>query len=237
MDGIERLGDGLSQVWDATLDWAPEIILALLVLGLGLRLAGWIRSGLNSLFDRDWFKSVTSALGIGEPMERVGSSAAHVLVSAIYGTLVVFVLLISTEVLGVRQISTGVEAIVRIVPGILAAALVVIIASRFGRFVADLARPWSTASEVGWLPTAIRWGFLLMSILTGFEVLGFGDLNLRLVEFGLLGLALITVIALGVGGIPAARGWWEQRHPAAAVGNEVDEGATGDETTDGGKSQ
>lgn len=237
MEGFERLGDGLDAVWTAVVDWVPEVLMALIVLAIGLRLASWIRGVLETALDREWFNSFIKSLGPNGPLVRSSHSAAAVVASIFYGILVIVVLVLSSEVLGLRQVETAIDAIVRVIPGLVAATIAVLLAASFGQFISKLIEPWSQDGGVRWLPPAVRWAFIVISVLTAFEVLGFGELNVRLVEFALIGLALVGVIALGVGGIPEARTWWSDRRVASVERNAPTDPATDPETTDGGTSR
>ncbi len=211
MDGLERLGDAIASMWDAVVTLLPEVVIALLVLGVGLRVSRWIRSGVEAMLDRSWFRSAVTAFGLGRSFETVGQSPAVFVSSVIYGLLIVTVLLLASQVLGIDHVSSTVEGLLGVVPRVVAGALAVLLAGMFGRFITGLTEPWSRANGVTWLSPAIRISLMALAVLAAVEALGFGELNVRLVELGLLGSAIAGIIAFGVGGIPVARDWWSGR--------------------------
>ena len=119
-------------------------------------------------------------------------------------------LVLAFQALEAETIVSLLQRFLAVVPLILVAFIVVVLAAAVGRFVAGLVAPWSEANGLTWLPRLTRVGFILFGLVTALEMLeiGFFVNALTTAIFGGIGVAF--AIAFGVGGIDTARRWWNK---------------------------
>ncbi len=96
---------------------------------------------------------------------------------------------------------------VGVLPLLLLAAVIVILAAAVASWTADLVRPFAVDKRVPWLTWLIQISVIVFGLLFAMDLLdiNFAEDVVRIVVFAAsIGLA----IAFGVGGIDAAKKWW-----------------------------
>ncbi len=189
-------------------NWVPKIIGALLILIVGLFIARILRRITRRILENAAVERVLDSAGIGPVLRNAGYSAANLGASVIYGFLGLIVVLLAATALEVQAIVDLLERLIAFVPVVIVAVVIVVIAAAFGRFVADIVRPWAETNHYGWLPTAIHWGLFVFGLFTAFDLVGIGGVSEDVRRAFLLGLGVAFAVAFGVGGIDTAKRWW-----------------------------
>ena len=189
-------------------NWVPKIIGALIILIVGLFIARIIRNIARRILENDAVEAVLDKAGIGSALRNSGYSAANLGASVVYGFLALVVVLLAATALEVPAIVDVLERLIAFVPVVAVAVVLVVIAAAFGRFVADIVRPWADTHNYSWLPTTIHWGLFLFGLFTAFDLVGIGQVSedVRRAALGAAGVAF--AIAFGVGGIDTGKKWW-----------------------------
>jgi hypothetical protein len=220
MSFFDRLTEELKDLGTSIGEWVPRIIGALIILIVGWFIAKWVRRIVRRLLDNDRVRGFFDRIGIGEALRNAGYSAPKLVATAIYGFLMLVVLLITSEALELSELSDLLRRLVAFLPQIFIAVVIVMIAAAVGRFLADLARPWADSREMSWVPSAIQVGLLLFGIITALDLLNIGVVTNSVLTAVLGGAGIAFAIAFGVGGIDTAKQWWA-RYASPKTGSSV----------------
>ncbi len=221
----DRLTEGLRDIGTAIGEWTPKIIGALLILIVGWFIARILRSLVKRFMEWSPVQAVLDAAGINSALEESGYNAASLTASVVYFFLWLTVLMLAFEALEADVIVALIQRFLAVIPVIVVAFVVIVIAAAVGKFVAGLIEPWSTSNGLTWLPWLTRVGFILFGLVTAMEMLrvGFFVNALTTAIFGGIGIAF--AIAFGIGGIDTAKQWWakylspsDDRGPSAGGG-------------------
>ena len=203
----DSIRDEWSSIWEATSDFAPKFGVALLLLWglhlIALTVRGWL--------SRAEVRAGLAKLGLAGDTE--GSRVGAMVAGAAYGLIVLAGVRLATAALDVAVLSELIDDVVDLLPGVVSVLVMITIAMLFGRFLANLIRPWLTDKGIGWMATAVRWAFLIFGVVAGLSFLRELSDVVDSVVFVLaaiaggvvLALLIGTAIATGVGGIDAAR--------------------------------
>lgn len=189
-------------------NWVPKIIGALLILIIGLFVARIIRRIVRRILENDSVARVLDSAGVGSALRNSGYSAPDLGATVVYGFLALVVLLLAATALEVEAIVDLLERLIAFVPVVIVGVVIVIIASAFGRFVANIVRPWAETNNYGWLPTAIHWGIFVFGLFTAFDLVGVGSVSEDVRRAVLLALGVAFAVAFGIGGVDTAKKWW-----------------------------
>lgn len=206
----DRLTEGLRDIGTSIGNWAPKVVGALVILIVGWFIARILRNIVKRLLDAKPVQAVLDASGINGALEGSGYQASALASSIVYFFLWLMVLLAAFQTVEADSIVVLLQRFLAVLPLILVAFIVVVIAAAVGKFVAGLVEPWAEANGVTWLPWLTRVGFILFGLVTALELLeiGFFVNALTTAIFGGVGIAF--AIAFGVGGIDTARKWWDK---------------------------
>lgn len=216
----DQLTDGLESIGATAADWIPRILVALLVLVIGRWILGIIRGWVEKLLSIPAVQNVFDRAGITPALAPSGQSPAKLTATVLHAVFLVALWLIVFNILGVEAIVDLLRRLLAWIPLVLIAAIVVIIASAVGNWVATLVRPYADQRDVAWLPGAVRILIVVFGVLTALDILEirFAEDIVKIVTAA-AGVAL--AIAFGVGGIDTAKKWW------ARYGSPPDSGAGG----------
>lgn len=210
MSFLDRLTESLKEIGTSIGDWLPKILGALIILIIGWFIARIVRNIVQRLLSLKPVQSVLDAAGINKALEGSGYEAAALGASIVYFVLWLTVLLLTFEALEATAIVDLLRRFLAVLPLILVAFIIVVLAAAVGKFVAGLVAPWADNNGLTWLPWLTRVAFILFGLVTALELLqiGFFVNALTTALFGGVGIAF--AIAFGVGGIDTARRWWDK---------------------------
>ena len=204
----DSLRERLDEIGTDIGNWLVAITGALIILIVGLFIARILRRITRRILENDAVEAVLDKAGIGPTLRNAGYSVASLGASIVYGFLVLVVLLLAFTALEVEAIVDLLERLIAFVPVVAVAMLLVVIAAAFGRFTADLVRPWADTNNYSWLATVIQWGIFLFGLFTAFDLVGIGQVSEDVRRAALLALGVAFAIAFGVGGIDTGKKWW-----------------------------
>lgn len=204
----DSLTERLEEIGADIGNWVPKILGALIILIVGLFIARLIKRIVRRILANDFVGKVLDSAGVGNALRESGYSAADLGASVTYGFLSLVVLLNVATALEVQAIVDLLEDLIAFVPVVIVAVILVVIASAFGRFSANVVRPWADSNNYGWLPTAIHWGIFVFGLFTAFDLVGIGGVSEDVRRAVLLAMGVAFAIAFGVGGIDTGKKWW-----------------------------
>lgn len=224
----DRLTEGLRDIGTSIGDWTPKIIGALVILIVGWFVARILRNIVKRILSTKPVQSVLDAAGINSALEGSGYEAPSLAASVIYFFLWLTVLMLAFQALEAATIVNLLQRFLAVLPLILVAFVIVVLAAAVGKFVAGLIEPWSMSNGVTWLPWLTRVGFILFGLVTALEMLEIGFFVNALTTAIMGGIGIAFAIAFGVGGIDTAKKWWAKYlSPSDSGGPQSGGGSTG----------
>lgn len=188
MSFFDRLQENFNDIGGAVADWAVKIAIALVVLIIGRWIIGMIKKWAVQLLETDAAKTVFEKAGISNALQPSGRTAPQLVGVILSAVLMVLLWLIVANILEIDPVVDLLERLLAVLPLILVAIVLVIIAAAVGSFVADLVRPYADHRGVAWAINGI---------------LSFSNAPLRLASWlglALFGLAVLLGVLLTV--------WW-----------------------------
>jgi hypothetical protein len=216
--GLQEIARPINDVFDAIISYLPNILGAIVVAAIGWFIARVVREIVTNLL---------IAIGADKLGERVGLSAERSLSSLIGMLVYVFIWLVvlvsALDVLDIAAITIPatqmLSTIINVIPNLIGAALILVIAYYVGRLISNLIRDlisgvgfdalpekiglqWSvTTSPSQWVAYLILFAIMLFATVSALEMLGtnalVGMLNLFTVFFWKVVLAVV-IFAIGL---------------------------------------
>ena len=204
---VAGLKDAFASVGTTLGEWIPRLLVALLILVVGRWILQNLRKWVERLLETPAVQAVFDKAGISSALEPSGKKAAPLLATVAYAFLVLLLWLVIFRVLQIRPIEELMERLIAVLPLILVAAVLVIIAAAVANFVADLVRPYAEQRNVAWLPTVTRVVILIVGVLAALDLLEIRFAE-DIVKIFAAAAGIAFAVAFGVGGIDTARQWW-----------------------------
>lgn len=204
---VQGLQDAFASVGTTLGEWIPRILVAVLVLIVGRWILRALRTAIERLLDTSAAKSVFDKAGITSALAPSERKASSLVAGMGYAFLMLLLWLVIFRVLQIQPIENLLERLIAVLPLILVAVALVIIAAAVGSFVAELVQPYSEQKNVSWLPSVVRIVILVAGALAALDLL-----EIRFAE-DIIKITTATVgiafaVAFGVGGIDTAKRWW-----------------------------
>ena len=189
-------------------DFAPRLLLFLVILVVGLWVCRWLRRIVHRVLTRLQFDNYIDKAGIGAPLERAGfADSGRFVAQVLYYLLVLLVLQLAFNVFGANPITDALDGLVQWLPKLVVAIALVIIGGLVANVVSDLVRGATAGQPYGAFvtkaATVVVWVFFGLAALDQIEI--GRDLVDTLTTAIFASLTGILVIKYGVGGIWAAR--------------------------------
>lgn len=202
---------GIEDAWSDVASFVPKLLGFLVILLVGYFAAKLIAKAANAILERVGFDRAVERGGIKRALDRSDYDASDILAKIIFYALFLIVLQMAFGVFGSNPISDLLEGVIAYLPKVIAAILIIVIASA----IAAAARELIDASLGG-----LSYGTTLANVAgAGIVVVGvFAALNqLQIAPAIVTGLfyavlAIVVgsaVIAIGGGGIGPMRSRWE----------------------------
>ena len=204
---IQGLEDAFGSVGTTLGEWVPRILVAVLVLIVGRWILRTIRSAIMRLLETAAARSVFEKAGITSALEPSERNASGIVASVGYAFLMLLLWLIVFRILEIQPIEDLLERLIAVLPLILVAVALVVIAAAVGSFVADLVRPYSQEKSVDWLPSGVRIVIVVAGALAALDLLEITFAE-DIVKIVTAALGIAFAVAFGIGGIETAKSWW-----------------------------
>ena len=206
---VAGLKDAFADIGSTLGEWIPRILLALLVIIVGRWVLRTLRTAIERLLETPAARAVFERAGVTSALAPSGKQPAKLVGTLAYALLMLLLWLIVFRILQIQPIEALLERLIAVLPLILVAVALVIIAAAVGAYVADLVRPYAEQRDVAWLPSVTRIVVLIAGVLAALDLLEitFAE-NVVLIVTAALGVAF--AVAFGIGGIDTAKQWWSR---------------------------
>ena len=130
----DALRDGLSTI----AEFVPKLALFLVILVIGIIIAKLIAKALNALLERTGFDRAVERGGIEKALSSSKMDASDIVAKLIYYTLLLFVLQLAFGVFGANPISRLIEDVIRFLPSLVVAIIILVVAASIAAAVKGL---------------------------------------------------------------------------------------------------
>jgi len=205
----DRLVEELRSLAELIVEWAIILAVALLVLIIGRWILQWVRRIIVKLLGANWLDGVWQRSGVNAALAPSGQTAASITGTIVYAYLMLGLWTVVVRILNLQTIEILLIRLLAWIPVLLLGAVIIIVAAAVASWTADLVRPFADNRGIPWLTWAIQIGIIVFGVLFALDILQvrFAEDVVKIVTAA-FGIAL--AIAFGVGGIDAAKQWWEK---------------------------
>lgn len=130
----DALRDGLSTI----AEFVPKLALFLVILVVGIIIAKVIAKALNAVLERAGFDRAVERGGIKRALANSKMDASDIVAKLIYYTLLLFVLQLAFGVFGANPISRLIEDVIRFLPSLVVAIIILVVAASIAAAVKGL---------------------------------------------------------------------------------------------------
>lgn len=204
---VQGLKDAFASVGTTLGEWIPRILVAILLLIIGRWILRTLRTAIERLLDTPAAKAVFDKAGITSALAPSQRKASSLVAGLGYAFMMLLLWLVIFRVLQIEPIESLLERLIAVLPLILVAVALVIIAAAVGSFVADLVQPYSVQKNVSWLPSVVRIVILVAGALAALDLLEIKFAE-DLVKIAAAAIGIAFAVAFGIGGIDTAKRWW-----------------------------
>jgi small-conductance mechanosensitive channel len=123
---------GIEEAWSNVASFVPKLIGFLIILIIGYVIAKLIAKAVGALLERVGFDSADERGGVKTALDKYQFDASDMVGKIVFYTLFLIVLTMAFGVFGTNPISDMLEGVIAYIPNVLAAILIVVIASAIG---------------------------------------------------------------------------------------------------------
>ncbi|MDT0188263.1 hypothetical protein Q9S36_49550 [Microbacterium sp. ARD31] len=192
----DALRDGLSTV----AEFVPKLVLFLVILIVGIIIAKVIAKALNAILERAGFDKAVERGGIKRALAGSKMDASDIVAKLIYYTLLLFVLQLAFGVFGANPISRLIEDVIRFLPSLVVAIIILVVAASIAAAVKGLLENMIGGLSYGRALANIASAFILfLGVVAALNQVGVATTVTTPVLIAILA-TVAGVIIVGVGG-------------------------------------
>lgn len=206
---VQGLKDAFASVGTTLGEWIPRILVAVLIVIVGRWVLRTLRTAIERVLDTPAARSVFDKAGITSALAPSERKASSLIAGLGYAFLMLLLWLIVFRVLQIEPIESLLERLIAVLPLILVAVALVVIAAAVGSFVAELVQPYADERRVGWLPSVVRIVILVAGALAALDLLEITFAE-DIVKIVVAAVGIAFAVAFGIGGIDTAKRWWSR---------------------------
>jgi len=206
---LTSLGNALNLL----LTFIPKLLGFLVILIIGLIIAGLIAKGITAILRKIGFDRMADRVGISRFEQRmnVKLDAAGVLGRVVYWFILLIFLIPAVNALGLTSVSNILNQIIAFIPNVFVAILVLFLGMLLATFIADIVRGAMGSTNIGnpnIFAGIARWAIIGFAALIALEQLQIAPALLDELFGAIVGAtALALALAFGLGGQDTARRW------------------------------
>lgn len=199
---MERLEDSFDRMLSRVVEWLPLFIGALIVLLIGMIVAGIVRKAIRAFLDRVKLDNHMHAAAGGTVIQRAVPSPSGLLSSIAYWLIFFGAISLAASVLGIESLDRFIAAVYGYIPQLIAAILIFLVASAVAAGATTLVRNTMGDTPTGrLLETSVPVIILGIATFMILNQLGIAPAIVTITYAALIGsVALGSALAFGLGG-------------------------------------
>ena len=202
---------GIEDAWSDVASFVPKLLGCLVILLIGYFVAKLIAKAVDALLERVGFDAAVERGGVRKALEKSKFDASDIVSKIVFYALFLMVLTMAFGVFGDNPISDMLEGVIAYLPKVLAAILIIVIASAIGAAVREmLDATLGTLSYGKALANGVGAAILIVGVFMALDQLEIAPSIVTGLFYAMLAIVVgVTVIAVGGGGIGPMRSRWE----------------------------
>ncbi|HJR87493.1 MAG TPA: hypothetical protein VJ930_07550 [Acidimicrobiia bacterium] len=207
MDGFR---EGLENAWANVAAFLPKFLGFLLILIIGYFIAKAIGNALDKVLERVGFDRAVERGGVKRALERTKYDASGILGKLVFYLLFLFVLQLAFGVFGPNPISDMLEAVIAYIPRVIAAILIIVVASAIAAAIREMVDAALGNLAYGRVLANVAGAAVLtVGIFAALSQLEIAPAILNAVFYAILAIVVgVVIVAVGGGGIQPMRDRW-----------------------------
>lgn len=204
-------GQGVEDAWSDIASFIPKLIGFLIILIIGYFIAKLIAKAVGAILERVGFDKAVERGGVKKALDKSEFDASDIVGKIVFYALFLIVLTMAFGVFGDNPISDMLEGVIGYLPKVLAAILIIVIASAIGAAVREMLDASLSGLSYGKaLANGVGAAILVVGIFMALNQLQIAPAIVSGLFYALLAIIVgVTVIAVGGGGVGPMRKRWE----------------------------
>jgi hypothetical protein len=202
---------GIEDAWSDIASFVPKFIGFLIILLIGYFVAKLIAKAVGAILERVGFDRAVERGGVKKALDRSEYDASDILAKIVFYALFLIVLQMAFGVFGTNPISDLLEGVIAYLPKVIAAILIIVIASAIGAAARELIDASLGGLSYGpTLANATGIAIVVVGIFAALNQLQIAPAIVTGLFYAVLAIIVgSAVIAIGGGGIGPMRSRWE----------------------------
>ncbi|MBE7524946.1 hypothetical protein HS096_00910 [candidate division WWE3 bacterium] len=208
----------LQNLWIQLLGFLPQILGAIIVLIVGVIVAGMLGKLAARVIAMAKVDSLVQSTGVTDEFRKIGISFS---LSKLLGWIVKWFLIIATliavvDILNIGQVTLFLQDVALYIPNVIAAIVILTIGIVAGNFVRQVVHKAAEASKIpataaGPLSAVAKWSIIIFALLAALVQLHVAAALIQTLFTGFIAmLAIAGGLAFGLGGQDKARAWLDR---------------------------
>jgi len=204
--------NGIEDAWSRTAAFVPKFVGFLLILAIGYFVAKAVATVVDKILERTGFDRAVERGGIRQALAKSRYDASDIVSKVVFYALMLFVLQLAFGIFGANPVSDLITGVIAFLPKLLAAIVIVVVASAIAAAVKDVVG--NALGGVSYGRTLATFASMSIIVLGVFMALNQVEIAPEIVNALFYGLIAVVVgsaiVAIGGGGIQPMRARWER---------------------------
>jgi hypothetical protein len=209
---MEEFRAGLGDAWSNVAEFLPKLVGFLLILIIGYFIAKAITKVLGKVLERVGFDRAVERGGVGRALARSKYDASSLLAKVAFYALMLFVLQLAFGVFGPNPVSSMIHGVIAYLPNVFVAIVIIVIGAAVGAAVKEIVEASIGGLSYGrGLALGAGTAVLVIAMFGALDQLNVAPAIVTGLFYALLAIVVgSAVVAVGGGGIPTMRRYWER---------------------------
>jgi hypothetical protein len=209
---MEQFRDGLGDAWAAVATFLPKLVAFLLILLIGYFIAKLITRILDRVLERVGFDRWVERGQVKQALARSRYDASSLLAKIVFYIAMLFVLQLAFGVFGANPITDLIKGVVAYLPNIFVAIVILVIGAAIAAAVKEIVEASLGGLAYGrGLALGASVAVLVLAVFAALDQLEIAPVIVTGLFYALLAIVVgSAVVAIGGGGIPTMRRYWER---------------------------
>ena len=237
---MSEFTQGLGTAWAAVAAFVPKLVAFLLILLIGWFIARAIAKVLDRILERIGFDRWVERGGVKRAMSRSRFDASDLLSKIVYYIILLFVLQLAFGVFGPNPISALLQGVIAYLPNVFAALVILVVGAAIAAAVKEIVEASLGGLSYGrGLAVGASAAILVIGFFAALDQLQIAPAIVQGLFYAILAIVVgSAVVAIGGGGIPTMRRYWERAaYRAEAESTTIQEQARGSKERVRGRAQ
>jgi hypothetical protein len=209
---MEEFRAGLGDAWSNVAEFLPKLVGFLLILIIGYFIAKAITKVLGKVLEKVGFDRAVERGGVGKALARSKYDASSLLAQIVFYALMLFVLQLAFGVFGPNPVSSMIHGVIAYLPNVFVAIVIIVIGAAVGAAVKEIVEASIGGLSYGrGLALGAGTAVLVIAMFGALDQLNVAPAIVTGLFYALLAIVVgSAVVAVGGGGIPTMRRYWER---------------------------